>query len=128
MKCVKLLLAVLLLSLGVSCAKQKPIEIQTVAVEKTPLNLSAPEPIKTRKVTWFIITPENYVEIFSKLEKQKTDLVLFGLTDTGYQNISLNMAEIKRFIAEQDAIIKQYKKYYETKENKKPRELIIEKD
>jgi hypothetical protein len=93
--------------------KVKPIEVKTVAQDKVQLNLKEPSPLEPRKVEWFVITPDNAEEIFAELEKKKFDVVLFGLTDDGYENLSLNMAEIRTYILKQRAVIKSYKDYYE---------------
>lgn len=91
----------------------KPIEVKTVAQDKVRLNAQEPSPIEARKVEWFVITPENAEEVFAELEKKKYDVVLFGLTDDGYENLALNMAEIRAYILKQRAVIKAYKEYYE---------------
>lgn len=88
----------------------KPIEVQTKAVDKTPLKLEQPAPIDTRPFKWVIVTPENADEVFSKLEGNK---VLFAITDNGYQDLSMLMAEIRSFINAQRVIILKYKEYYE---------------
>ena len=62
---------------------------------------------------WVIITPENAEEVWKKLKEENTDLVLFGLTDDGYEQLSITMAEIRNFIAQQRTIIIKYKEYYE---------------
>jgi hypothetical protein len=93
--------------------KEKPIEIKTVQQEKIHLNMSEPQPVETRKIKWFIITPDNADEVFAELSKQKYDVVLFGLTDDGYENLALNMAEIRTYILKQKGVIKAYKEYYE---------------
>ena len=91
----------------------KPIEVKTVAVEKTRLNLKDPPPLEARDVQWIVITPENTETIFQKLRDENIDVVLIGLTDVGYEQLSLTMAEIKNYIAQQKAIIVKYKEYYE---------------
>ena len=93
--------------------KVKPIEVKNVAQDKVQLNLKEPSPLEPRKVEWFVITPDNAEEIFAELEKKKYDVVLFGLTDDGYENLSLNMAEIRAYILKQRSIINAYKEYYE---------------
>jgi hypothetical protein len=40
--------------------------------------------------------------------------VLFGLTDDGYETLSLTMAELRNFIAQQRAVTTKYREYYET--------------
>ena len=96
----------------------KPVEVQTKAVERTKLNLPEPSPIKGRDIKWIVITPENAEKVFSKLKDENVDLVLFALTDNGYEQLALSMAEIKNFIATQRAIIGQYKQYYEGSDQK----------
>jgi hypothetical protein len=91
----------------------KPIEVKTVAVEKTRLNLKDPPPLEARDVQWIVITPENTETVFQKLRDENIDVVLIGLTDVGYEQLSLTMAEIKNYIAQQKAIIVKYKEYYE---------------
>lgn len=91
----------------------KPIEVKTVAVEKTRLNLKEPAPFESRDVQWVVITPENAEAVFQKLRDENIDAVLIGLTDVGYEQLALTMAEIKNYIAQQRAIIIKYKEYYE---------------
>lgn len=90
-----------------------PIEVKTVAQEKTRLNLREPAPLEARDVQWIVITPENAEAVFQKLREENVDAVLIGLTDVGYEQLSLQIAEIKNYIAQQKAIIIKYKEYYE---------------
>lgn len=94
------------------CSKPN-IEIQRVEVTKTPLDLSLPEPAKMRKVKWVIITPENAKEVFEQLKLDKTDMVLFSLTDEDYENLSLNFIDIRNFVIANRLIVNKYKEYYE---------------
>jgi hypothetical protein len=95
----------------------KPIEIQTKAVERTPLNLPQPTPLKGRAVEWFVVTPENVDQVWERLREKKVDLVLFAITDDGYEELSISMAELRNFIAQQRSIIIKYKEYYEPPKN-----------
>jgi hypothetical protein len=54
---------------------------------------------------WFVVTPENIEQVWKKLEEEKVDLVLFALTDDGYQELAMTMAELRNHIANQRAII-----------------------
>ncbi len=95
----------------------KPVEIQTKAVERTPLNLDAPAPLKSKPVEWILITPQNAEEVWAKLREKNADLVLFGLTDDGYEELSMTMAELRNYIAAQRQVIIKYKEYYEPKKD-----------
>ena len=91
----------------------KQIEIQKKEVARTPLNLSDPKPIKARELKWVIITPENAEAVWAKLKESNTDLVLIALTDDGYQELAMTMAEIRNLISSQRTVIIKYKEYYE---------------
>lgn len=91
----------------------KPVEVVTKEIERTPLNLRDPKPIKMQDVTWVVVTPENIDEVWAKLEESGTDQVLFGLTDEGYESLAINMANIRNLVNEQRIIIMKYKEYYE---------------
>jgi hypothetical protein len=116
---IAVLSAVLSLGALTGCATNEvqPVVISTVPAQKTALALKDPDPIKTRKVHWFVITPENAESVFAELQKKKYGLVLFGLTDDGYENLSLNIAEIRAYMTEQKAIVKAYREYYEPNGN-----------
>ena len=93
----------------------KPVEIQKKAVERTPLNLADPQPLKPSVPQWIIITPENQVQVFADLKAKNIDIVLFALTDDGYEELATDIAQIRAFIAQQREIIIKYREYYEPK-------------
>ena len=95
-----------------------PIKVQTIAADKLKLNISDPAPIKPKELKWFIITPENAEQIFAELQKKSYDVVLFGLTDDGYKDLSLNFAEMRKYLLEEKGIINPYKDYYEKQPKK----------
>ena len=100
----------------------KPIEIQKRAVERTPLNLPDPALPRAREIEWIIVTPENAPAVWQRLRDANTDVVVFALTDDGYETLALTMAELRNFIAQQRGIIMKYREYYEPKsaEQSKP--------
>ena len=77
------------------------------------MNLDASKPLSMEKLDWIIITEENYKEVFDKLRKQNKSAVLFGLTDDGYETLSLNFAQVRKYIILNKNVIKKYKDYYE---------------
>jgi len=99
---------------GCSVLGTKPLEFACKPEERPILNLEDPKSILPKDVKWFVITPENYEDVFKDLESKKYDLVLFGLTDEGYENLSLNLSELRKYIMEQKKIIAAYKEYYES--------------
>ena len=90
--------------------------LQTYKIEKKrePLDLTMPAPLELQDVEWIIITKDNADEVFEKIKNEKNgDYALFAVTDTGYEKLSLNFADIRNKLAEQRQIILSYKEYYE---------------
>lgn len=90
-------------------------------VEKTPLNIALPEPLRAHNIKWVVITPDNAEAVFKQMESRGQSTVLFAITDDGYQELALTMMDIRNLIATQRTIILKYKDYYEPviKEQKK---------
>ena len=91
------------------------IEIKKKAVDRTPLNLADPQPLKPTVPQWRVITPENQAQVFAELKSKNIDQVLFALTDDGYEELSVDIAQIRALIAQQRDIIVKYREYYEPK-------------
>ena len=97
------------------------IEIKKKAVDRTPLNLADPQPLKPTAPQWRVITPENQAQVFAELKSKNIDQVLFALTDDGYEELSIDIAQIRALIAQQRDIIVKYREYYEPKKEEKKR-------
>ena len=104
------LLAVFLTSCGSSV---KEIQVSTVEVSKTPLNIQNLDPLQLQGVEWIIITKDNAMEIFEEVKSKGGEYSLFALTDTGYEKLALNFTDIRNRLAQQRQILLSYKKYYE---------------
>ena len=88
------------------------VAIQIKPADRVPLNLPSVDTINQKEVKWIIVTPENVDDVFHKLSKESVDGAVFGLTDTGYENLSLNIAAIRKLVQQQQAIIIAYEQYY----------------
>lgn len=101
---------VTLLSTGCSIF-QKPEETivtRTVTVAPDIPMRPAPRPIKLIDVKWYTVTTDNIDEFEKNFENSNGDLVFFAISVPHYENLSLNLAEIRRFIEQQKAIIVYY--------------------
>ena len=100
-----------------SCSESvQEIQVTTVEVSKTPLNLPNPDPLKLQDVEWIIITKDNAMEIFEKLKAAGGEYALFAVEDTGYEKIQVNYTDIRNKLAEQKQLLLAYKEYYESEE------------
>lgn len=104
----------LILSIVSACGlRERPIEISTTPVEKPSLVLPQPDRIITRPVEWIVVTPENIDEIFERLRNSNQSVALFAVTADGYENIALNLNDIRTYIQQQQTIIVAYENYYQ---------------
>jgi hypothetical protein len=90
----------------------RPIEISAKPIEKPKLELPKADQLFFRQVEWVLITPENYEEVFDRLSERGRPVVLFGLTDDGYENIATNLSALRMYIQQQQIIIAAYENYY----------------
>ena len=104
------LLAVFLTSCGSSVQE---IQVTTVEVSKTPLNLQNPDPLKLQDVEWIIITKDNANEIFERIKSAGGEYALFAVEDTGYEKLQINFTDIRNKLAEQRQLLLAYREYYE---------------
>lgn len=94
---------------------REPIEVETLEAARTPLNLPNPAPLRLSSPEWFIVTPDNIDQVWEQIKSVKTrDVVIFGMTDDGYVELSNDLTAMRNLIAEQRQIILKYKEYYET--------------
>lgn len=100
---------VLLLS---ACSKPDPIEISAKPIDKPELVLPAADVLNLRDVNWIIITPENVNDVMTKLNAEGGKVAVFALTDKGYENLSLNINDLRTYIAQLKSIIIAYEGYY----------------
>ena len=100
-------------SWGLFGKRVEPITVSTVPLEKTPLALPDPAPLKSKPIRWVVITPANAESVWERLAQDDDDVVVFALTSDGYQQLAVTIAELRNLIATQRVIIQKYREYYE---------------
>ena len=116
---VRLIVSVLVFGLLLNgCAGLAVKEISNYKIEKKrePLNLPNPKPLDLIDVEWIVVTKDNVDEVMEKVKAEGGDYALFAVTDEGYKKLSLNFADIRNKLYEQQQIILSYKEYYESGE------------
>ncbi|MDB9980528.1 hypothetical protein OAD61_00300 [bacterium] len=83
---------------------QPPAKIVTQTEYVTPPApiVPKPDPLSLRDVEFIVITPENIDEVFANL---KNDQVLFAVTTKGYEDLALNLSDVRAYINQQKGII-----------------------
>lgn len=92
------------------------VVVQTQYVEKNIPIMAAPKPMTLNDVTWYVVTEENFEQFLEKYKKEHGDAwVFYGISVRSYESMALNMAEIKRYIEQQKAIIVYYEEQAKAK-------------
>ena len=112
-------LFLLLLSSLTACSlfskPEKVVVTQVEYVERTIPIQPRPKPVTLYDIEFYAVTKENIDEFIERFEKAEGSLVFFAISVPDYENIALNMGELRRFIESQTAIIV----YYEENANPK---------
>ena len=113
----KILLTVSLVMLMAGCSlfpiggtRTKPVEV--VNIEERPPMFHPPLPMEMQLVAvdWEILTPEILQEYLKLVEEGKAPRqAYYALTTKDYENISNNMAEIRRYTRDILAIVEYYR-------------------
>jgi len=116
----KLLLLPFLITLGACSATGPKVYVAPEAMDRTKFTAPEIAPVDQLNIEWSIINKENANEKLAAQEKKSGSSTFFALTAQGYQNLSINTAELRRYIQQQKATIEALKKYYEAPVIKEP--------
>ena len=104
-----LLLPLFLLSSGCSSFKKlMPLEIRTVEVERSIPIQNRPRPMKLSDIHFYVVTEDSLDAFKARFVKQNADLVFIALSIRGYEGLAVSMAELRRYILAQKALILYY--------------------
>ena len=74
------------------------IHIKAEPIDPVPLILPKVDRLELEDTKFYVITANNWEEIFAELEKKNYDPVIFGVTDDGYQILSVNNAKVLQMV------------------------------
>ena len=103
----KIFLIISTLFLLSGCAGVKVIDMQSTPVEQTVIHPNLPAQLSMRKVDWTVFNRAKIEKLLADYPDQ--EIVLFALSAKGYENLSLNVAEIIRYVKEQKNVIIYYR-------------------
>ena len=96
----------------------KKVEVVTVVQKAPQYHPPLPNAISSLPVEWKVLTPVTMQEYLDdRAEGNAPDNAYYGLTTKGYENLSTNMSEVKRYIRQVLSIIEYYKKSDEENKN-----------
>ena len=88
----------------------KPIEVVTVVKQAPTYHPPLPNQIDPVPVEWTVLNPDLMQTYLDDLNEGNAPTnVWYGLTTKGYENLSTNMAEVKRYLRPVLSILKYYR-------------------
>jgi len=87
------------------------LEITTITQPRPPLVLADPDVLTLRSVGWLVLTKDNFEEEMLKMEEKGVTPVVFALTTGDYENLALNLSDLRTYLQQQKAIIVSYAEY-----------------
>jgi ABC-type glycerol-3-phosphate transport system substrate-binding protein len=89
-----------------------PAEIKTVTkIEKVTIpTVTLPKPVQLNDVRVYVVNAEIYEEFVKEFTEENGDLAFVALSMQDYENLALNISELRRYINQQKNIIIYYEK------------------
>ena len=72
--------------------------------------VAQPKPLQLSDTRVFVVTKDNYDEFVKEFTETYGDLAFVALSMKDYENLALNIADIKRYLEQQKEIIIYYEK------------------
>ena len=95
----------------------KPVEVVTVAKRAPIYHPPLPEPIESAPIEWRILSPDVMQAYLIAIEAgEEPRVAYYGLTSQSYENLSMTMGEITRYIEQILHIVGYYKELDEEEE------------
>ena len=114
MKKIALILSLALIASGCSMIqpKAKPVSVTTIAKQQPMYHPPLPMEVQMDPVDWEILTPDSIQLYLDNLKKGEAPRrAFYSLSSKEYENLSMDMADITRYITEVLGIIKFYRDY-----------------
>ena len=106
-----LLMAMLLTGCGMFNQRPEPQPVEVVTIQ-VPMEIYQPpniNPLQMENVRWYVITEENLESKMAEIrDRLGGEFVVFAMTPRSYENLSVNIQDIERYIAQQLKIIEYY--------------------
>jgi hypothetical protein len=81
--------------------------------------VARPKPIQLNDTRIWVVTEENLEEFTADFEETYGDIAYVALSMQDYENLSLNIADLQRYIAQQKEIIVYYERAVTPRSEKK---------
>jgi superfamily II DNA helicase RecQ len=118
LKILKKTLLVSSLFLLTACASDEKIIVQTDIIQTEIPTQARPKGVSLSNVRFYVVTKENLNEFLKNFEKENDDTVFYAMSVKDYEKMALNIADLRRYINQQDKLILYYEKAVKKPETK----------
>lgn len=108
LKILSLFLAII--SLAGCSLFSKNIKTETVYLKRDIPIQERPKPINLADMKFYAVSEKNIDEFLKSFEDKYGNIVFLAITVPDYETLSLNIAEVRRYIEQQKALILYYEK------------------
>jgi len=94
-----------------ACATEPEVKVEekivtrTVTVKPEVRIQARPRPVNLRDVEFYVVTEENFDEFAERFKSRNGELVFIAISVDDYEDLSFNLADLKRYINQQKEII-----------------------
>ena len=87
-----------------------PVEVKTITLPAPMYHPPMPIEVNMQDVTWSVLTPALMSEYLKLVEEGRAPPeAYYALTTSGYESLSMNMAELKRYVTNVLSIVRYYR-------------------
>lgn len=118
LKIFKKILLISSFTLLTACASQEKVVVQTEIIKANIPTQARPKAVSLSNIKFYVVTKDNLNDFLKTFEKENNDIVFYSMSVKDYEKMSLNIAELRRYITQQDKIILYYETAVKKEENK----------
>ena len=95
--------------MGCSSLRQEPqIQVVTNTVRTTVPIVARPKGVQLNDIKIYVVNEDNYEEFIQEFKAKNGEVVYIAISVKDYENLSLNIAELRRYIEQQKQVIVYY--------------------
>ena len=93
------------------------VTVQTKIVRPEIPIQTKPKPVTMNNVKFYVVTKKNLNDFLNRFEKENGNTVFYAISVRDYEDLAINLSELRRYIQQQDKIIVYYEEAIKPKDN-----------
>ena len=103
----------LLITSGCSLLGTKQLEVVSKPVQIDIMQPDLPRPVDLTAPKWYVVSEKNLDEFMVKFKEDEGLLAFIAVSPQGYENVAMDIADMRRYILQQKDIILYYEQSLE---------------